>query len=235
MKKWLVLSLMSIGLVGYAHAENNWTGVYAGVNAGGIFNSAQLYSQQLGFTNLDNTCHVSPDFSTVTSGVQFGYLHQFANLIAAGVEGSFGINANQTTVSSCVSQFNANVYDRFLFRTQMQTAVKARVGRVLWWHQYHLLPYLTTGVSLANVDLSYLNEGGDYYVQKTIAPGWLVGVGLEWAFMRHWSVRAEYDYVDYGNAVKVELPIVYGLQDGNGNGHVNLSANVVTAALTYWV
>lgn len=235
MKKITIMILLAVGLVDCAYADHNWSGVYAGVNAGVAFNSAQLHSQQIGFTNLNNTCDASADFSTFGSGVQFGYLHQFANLIAVGVEGNFNLNANQITALSCVSQFNANVYDRFLLRTQMQTAVKARVGRVVSWQQYHLFPYLTTGASFANIDLTYLNEGGDYYSQKAIHPGWLLGAGVEWEFRQHWSLRAEYDYVDYGNAINVNLPSVYNLQDANGNGHVNLNTSSLSAALSYWL
>src|SRR5262249_3944060 len=29
--------------------------------------------------------------------------------------------------------------------------------------------------------------------------GWTVGAGLEWAVWENWSVKAEYDYIDFGN------------------------------------
>ena len=29
--------------------------------------------------------------------------------------------------------------------------------------------------------------------------GWTVGTGLEWAFWKNWSVKVEYDYLDFGN------------------------------------
>jgi outer membrane immunogenic protein len=29
--------------------------------------------------------------------------------------------------------------------------------------------------------------------------GWTVGAGVEWAFWNNWSVKAEYDYLDFGN------------------------------------
>jgi outer membrane immunogenic protein len=29
--------------------------------------------------------------------------------------------------------------------------------------------------------------------------GWTVGTGVEWAIWNNWSVKAEYDYIDFGN------------------------------------
>jgi outer membrane immunogenic protein len=58
--------------------------------------------------------------------------------------------------------------------------------------------------------------------------GWTVGTGIEWAIWNNWSVKAEYDYLDFGTrAVAVSgtvLPSVlplgasFGMQDMS---HVN--------------
>jgi outer membrane immunogenic protein len=29
--------------------------------------------------------------------------------------------------------------------------------------------------------------------------GWTVGAGIEWAIWNNWSIKAEYDYLDFGN------------------------------------
>ena len=83
--------------------------------------------------------------------------------------------------------------------------------------------------------MTYKNEGGDYYSNTTTKAGWLLGAGIEWAFMAHWSVRAEYYYVGYGNGINLKIPAVYGLEDPNGKGHVDLSSNNVVVGLSYWV
>jgi outer membrane immunogenic protein len=28
--------------------------------------------------------------------------------------------------------------------------------------------------------------------------GWTVGTGIEWGLWQNWSVKAEYDYIDFG-------------------------------------
>jgi outer membrane immunogenic protein len=54
--------------------------------------------------------------------------------------------------------------------------------------------------------------------------GWTVGTGIEWAFYQNWSVKAEYDYLDFGNhnvAINgsfLGVGVQPGLQDNN---HIN--------------
>ena len=108
------------------------------------------------------------------------------------------------------------------------------MGRALDWHNSVLLPYLTAGASFAHVGLVYRNEGGDYYSANTNQAGGLIGAGLEWAFREHWSLRAEYDYINY-SPIKLDIPSVYGLIDPNGKAHVNLSSHNVVLAFNYWI
>lgn len=236
--------MLAMSMVGIAYADNDfsqhsllnsWTGFYVGANAGVLFNNAQLTSQQLGFTDPSDTCNAGSNFSSFFPGVQLGYMHQFPNYLVSGVEANFTLNNDQSDTLSCTSAFNSNVYDQFSFRNQLQTSIKGRLGRALNWNNSVLLPYLTAGVSFANVGLTYKNEGGDYYSQTTTAPGWLIGAGFEWAFNQKWSFRAEYFYVDYGNAINLNIPSVYGLLDSNGGAHANLSSNNVVFSINYWI
>lgn len=228
--------MLAMGMVGIAHAgSSNWTGFYAGANAGFGFNDAHLTSQHLGFTLPSETCDMSLDFSTFFPGLQVGYLHQFANTLVSGLEANATFNSHQQHTSSCNSEFNPNVYDGFTFRNQMQTSLKGRLGLALDWNKNTFLPYLIVGASFANLGLTYKNEGGDYYSTTSTQPGWLIGAGLEWAFMQHWSVRAEYYYTDYGNAIRLNIPTVYRLLDTNGKGQVNLRSNNFAVAVNYWI
>lgn len=228
--------MIAMGMIGIAHAgNNNWTGFYAGVNTGFVFNNAQLTSQQLGFTSSSEACNMSSDFSTFSSGIQLGYMYQFTHSFVSGIEANATFNTNQKHTFSCNSEFNPEASDRFTFRNQLETSIKGRVGRTLDWNKSTFLPYLTAGVSFANLGLTYKNEGGDYYSNTTTQSGWLIGTGVEWAFMQHWSLRAEYYFVDYGNAIHLNIPTVYGLLDTNGKGQVNLRSSNVLVAINYWI
>lgn len=237
-KYWRVVKyvVMVMGMLEMAHAGNHpWTGFYAGMDAGVVFNDAQLTSQQLGFTSPSSTCDMSADFSTFSSGIQLGYLHQFSHSVVAGIEVNPTFNTNQTHQFSCQSEFNSDVYDDFTVRNQMQTALKGRLGYALDWNQSRFLPYLTAGASFAHMGLTYQNEGGDHYSNTSTESGWLIGAGMEWALMQHWSLRAEYNYMDYGNAIHLNIPTVYDLFDDNGEAQVNVKSNAIFVSINYWL
>jgi outer membrane immunogenic protein len=58
--------------------------------------------------------------------------------------------------------------------------------------------------------------------------GWTVGTGIEWALWNNWSIKAEYDYLDFGTKTVtmngavaptvITLPVSYGVSDTN---HIN--------------
>lgn len=235
--------VIAMGMVGMVYAENNtissslstWTGFYAGVNEGIAFKNVQLRSQQLGFTNPSEQCNTNSDFSTFFPGIQLGFMHQFPNDFVTGVEANVTFNMNQKNALSCPCPFNSYVSDRFSFRNQMQSSIKVRGGRALNWNKNKVLPYLTAGASFANPELTYKNEGGDFYSQNKSQVGWLIGAGLEWSFMQNWSIRAEYTYVDFGNTLKLRIPSVYGLVDPNGNARAAVNTNNISVAINYWI
>lgn len=227
--------MIAMGMVGIAYADNNWTGFYAGMDAGFAFNDVQLTSQQLGFTSPSETCNRNSNFSTFFPGMQLGYMYQFPNSFVSGVEANTTFNNNQKYIFKCNSEFNPDVYDRFTFRNQRQASIKGRLGHAQDWSKGVLLPYLTAGASFVNVGLTYENEGGDYYSNATTRLGWLIGAGIEWAIMQHWSLRAEYYFVEYGRAIKLGIPTVYGLDDPNGAAKVSLSSKNIGVSINYWV
>jgi outer membrane immunogenic protein len=235
MNKFLMMSLI-LSITKIVYADNNqWTGLYAGVNAGYVFNSVQLKSQQLGFTNPDGTCDTNSNYSTFFPGLQLGYLYPYQNYFVSGMEINVTPYAKQNDTLDCPCPHNMNVSDRFTFKNRVQSAVKGRIGRAVNWNANNLLPYLTVGASIASVGLAYQNEGGDYYSKNTTGVGWLIGAGIEWAFLSHWSLRAEYDYIDYGNSIQMKIPSVYELVDPNGQAKVKLNSNTLLISVNYWI
>lgn len=209
MNKFLIIAksvITAVSMVGIASADtvfshhsllNGWTGFYVGANTGVVFNNTQLKSQQLGFTQLSDTCDRSSSFTNFFPGIQLGYMHQFPNYFVSGIETNLTLNSHQKENLSCVSVYNNDVSDKFTFRNQLQSSIKGRVGRALNWNNNIFLPYLTGGVSFTKVGLTYQNEGGNYYSKNLTSSGWLIGAGIEWAFRQHWSLRTEYFYANY--------------------------------------
>lgn len=214
---------------------NNWVGYYVGGNLGLSFNYNQLKSHHLGFTNPNEECNKNSNFTTLTPGIQGGYLTQYSSSYLIGLDADLRINTRQKNTLDCRSAFNPNIYDRFIVKNQLQGAIKARAGYPIKWNEYNFLPYLTTGVSVATIDLKYKNEIDDHYSRNTISLSWLVGAGVEWTVNQNWSLRAEYSYINYGNTTKLRISNLYGLIDSNGVGRVALSSNKFIVGFNYWI
>lgn len=244
MNKFAINVVIALSMAGVAYANNdpthyssssNWTGFYAGMNAGFVFNNLKLRSQQIAFTNPSEQCNSNSDFSTPFTGIQLGYMYQSPNSLVSGIEANIAFNTEENNKLGCSCLINPNVSDRFSFRNQRQAAIKGRLGHVLNWYKTPLLPYVTAGASFAHVGLSYANESGDYYSKNTTQAGPLIGAGIEWAFTQNWSLRAEYNYVNYGKIITLRIPNLYGLEDPNGNARINLNSNNIVVAINYWI
>lgn len=207
-----------------------WTGFYGGINLGGNFSSAELHSSHLGFVNPDGTCNVDSSISSFFPGVQIGYLHQYESNVVLGVEGDFTYNTQDRTNITCPCPTNFAATDRFSVKNKLQGSLRGRLGYAL---DHNLLPFISVGVSFADMGIKYDNEGGDVYDKSATQVGWLAGAGLEWGFSDNLSVRAEYYYKAYNN-LNIAVPSVYGLIDPNGGAHLNLNDNTVRIAFNYW-
>jgi outer membrane immunogenic protein len=207
-----------------------WTGFYGGISVGGNFSSADLRSNHLGFVNPDGKCNINSSLSSFFPGVQFGYLHQFESKVVLGVEGDFTYNTQEQADITCPCPTNLKAKDRFTVKNSLQGSLRGRLGYAL---DGNLLPFVSVGVSFADMGIKYHNEGGDYYNKTATQAGWLAGAGLEWGFSDDLSVRAEYYYKAY-NDLNIRIPSVYALTDPNGSGNLNVNDNTVRVALNYW-
>jgi len=229
---------MVISLIAFPHwalAQNgsapNWTGLYAGINLGNVFNDLQQEAHHLGFTKVEDSCDASANFSNFFAGAQIGYAYQFASLVVLGIEGDFTHNLSYTQSLHCICPVTPDVADDFIFKNQQQGSIRGRVGYGLWNNQ--LLPFVNAGVSFADFGLQYNNEAGDRYVDNTVQSGWFAGAGVEWKFLHYYSLRLEYFYSDYGN-ITLSIPTVYGLYDSNGKATDNLHTNNLKVGFNYW-
>jgi outer membrane immunogenic protein len=84
--------------------------------------------------------------------------------------------------------------------------------------------YVKGGWAWADVDAHHSTFTG---TGTLIAPsigsetrnGWTVGVGAEWGFLPNWSLKAEYNYIDFGSAtvtrVSTDTPAFGGAVNNN--------------------
>jgi outer membrane immunogenic protein len=206
-----------------------WTGFYGGISLGGNFSSVDLDSNHLGFVNPNGKCDVNPSISSFFPGVQFGYLHQLESKVVLGVEADFTYNTENRASVTCPCPTDLTAKDHFTVRNSLQGSLRGRLGYAL---SHNLLPFISVGVSFADMGIKYSNESGDNYKRNDTQTGWLAGAGLEWGFSERLSVRAEYFYKAY-NSLNIRIPSVSGLTDPSGAGHLNINDNTVRVALNY--
>jgi len=186
----------------YVAPPFSWSGFYLGVNGGYLWGNSD-------WTVGPTTFEVAP--KGFLAGATLGYNIQTGNWVW-GIEGDIDyVNAKGTS--------DAAICNGCTFEDTWLATVRGRVGYAFGrW-----LPYLTGGGAFANAKVS--SPGGS--VSKT-QDGWTAGVGLEWAFLEHWSAKVEYLYLDLGNttcdAATCLLP---------ADASVDFKANILRVGVNY--
>jgi outer membrane immunogenic protein len=121
----------------------------------------------------------STDPSGFTGGIQGGYNWQFAPTWLVGIEEEISFtNANGSALGFTS---NHNWYNTF----------DARLGYILPWSGW--MAYGKTGAAWMNADYS-----NGLASVNTTRDGWNVGVGVEYLIAPAWTVKAEYNFLDFG-------------------------------------
>ncbi len=208
----------------------NWTGAYAGVNLGSIWTEANLTANQDNFVSESGTYNQKLNSTDVNPGFQFGYLQQLEHQIVVGAEADFSYPDTNSHFTSAYPAINA--YDHFNVRNNLQGSMKLRMGYAI----ERFLPFISAGVSFASMGLHYENEelnSENTYSTSSTQTAWVLGGGLEYGVFDNLSVRTEYIYSDYGNALNMTIPDLTGVNDPAGAADANISTNVLRAAVNY--
>lgn len=221
----------------------NWTGPYAGLHIG--------YGWGNGDTNFSplpdaatfgvSPAKLSPDPSGVVGGMQAGYNYQ-AGCWVLGIEADFsGSGMSATKTSSPILGTNGTPIPGGGALSSHQSidwfgTLRPRVG-------YTVLPsvliYGTGGLaygsvsSRANTDLRPLLP--IYYLasSSTTAVGWAAGGGVEWAFSKRWTVKAEYLYMDLRSQSAVGNPNLTLFPPTQVGYKWQATANILNFGLNY--
>jgi outer membrane immunogenic protein len=225
---------------------HDWSGFYIGGLAGYKFRNTDVDYEPTGdFTTTPTdqaTLHDkgSGDFLN-DSGFEAGGLLGFNYQVGCWV---FGLEASGSYLwlSSSddsgvfpLSSFYTPKYITTSFKTHYLMTVAPRVGYAFGkW-----LPYVTGGFACGDLDFSqtvhnlpanvFYEEGGN--VTDT-NPGWMVGGGLQYAVADHWSVRAQYEYVDLGS-VSFDAPGSAGFETYSGHHEASLKEHNASFAIIY--
>jgi opacity protein-like surface antigen len=163
----------------------NWSGAYMGANFGGAWSSGNL--------NIPNN-NFYGGLTEFIAGVQAGYNIQAGHFLF-GVEGdfdgaTFGHPALPAPTLGSVSQ-------------DWIGTIAGRAGIV----EDRWLVYGKLGGGWVHNN-AVLNFPGVSWSGSNTSSGWLAGVGLEYGFKSHWTVRLEYDFLGISNWTSATLPSI---------------------------
>lgn len=162
----------------------SWTGFYVGVNGG--YSWASLGS-------VGNATFDKP--SGFTLGGTAGYNQQFGNFVL-GLEGDLNwsnIDSSRRQTITIAAAPNAVVYASDV---SWAGTLRVRAGYAV----DRVLLYATGGYAGASLDLAYTNVTASTSAsQSKWVHGYALGVGLEYAFTRNLSGKAEYLYTALGD------------------------------------
>lgn len=175
-------------------AAPSWTGFYLGAFIGAGWGTDQATLTSLSFTTLPGPFPLaSPSISGVLGGGQIGYNYQ-TGWVVLGVEGDFAGTGIKGT-APCVVVFSCSASDNWL------ATVSARVGGLVG---NQTLVYLKGGGAWENAkytgtdNLGVVIPPGASISSTSTNTGYLLGIGVEYAFTNHWHGFIEYNYMDFG-------------------------------------
>lgn len=211
MRKLALAVLAAIGLSTAANAADmavkarplppapvfSWTGFYIGAHAGGAWFDKDWYTP-LTPINIAGGCPGCPasagshTASSWLAGGQIGFNYQTGMWV-------LGVEADGSWTDLNATSPHLLAVGALAIRSKTD-ALGTFAGRV--------------GIA-ANQALFYVKGGGavasDRFAVAAVGPplvdvqaatvtrwGWMVGVGIEYAFTNNWSIKAEYNYLDFG-------------------------------------
>jgi outer membrane immunogenic protein len=183
----------------------NWSGFYAGLNAGYARGNTVWNDFDGTFTSGDSIGSiVNESDNGFIGGGQVGYNLQFRHAVF-GLEADFDyLSLNQTTHLFDLAG-PGFVSEQFHDSVPWLGTVRARAGLAL----DNVLTYLTAGLAYGRTDHSVSDVTVGIPATETIhdfsstKAGPVGGVGMEYGLDSHWSVRAEALYVDLGKHTEI--------------------------------
>jgi len=188
------------------YAPFSWTGFYIGIHGGGDWFSSDWHAP-LTANNAAALCLVCPTSagshaaSSWLAGGQLGYNYQIAWFVG-GVEAQ--VSATRLQGSNVIPSFPAITVNS---KTDSLGTIAARAGIAV----DRSLFYLKGGAAWAHETFSSSTTGGPVLSSTTDTRwGWMIGVGAEWAFFENWSVKVEYDHMDFHRRRETLAPVAAG-------------------------
>jgi len=170
----------------YAPPPFSWSGFYVGGNIGGAWANRDVLDPFLG-VNFNN----GNSNGVFIGGGQLGYNWQVGYAVL-GIEADFDGAANNNNTGTVFIPRVGNI--QVTSNNRWITTLAARFGVTNG-------PWLFYGkagggwVGSDDFTITNLTTGASITGSNNSNSGWLVGVGIEWAFLPNWSAKVEYNFL----------------------------------------
>lgn len=199
-------------------AAIDWSGLYAGVHAGGAFGRTWGSTTTLDGSDSTIAARESADLKLngAMFGVQAGYNWQLDNGVVFGLEGDWSKTYNITGSKKVLStdpvlaaKGHADAYTSY--DIDWMASLRPKIGYAF---SNRFMAYASGGLALARETQwrdQYISDQADetlpngtqttvFSVEKAAATraGFTIGGGLEYALNDNWSIKADYTYSRFG-------------------------------------
>lgn len=182
-----------------------WTGCYAGLHAGAAAGNSNWSARD----SFWEVASASMGLSGAIAGGQIGCNYQIQNFVL-GAEGE--VWGSGLTGDTAVADFEGTT-SRLKTHSDIGSDLSLRGGYAI----DRLLVYGKLGVAWADYRFSDTNDfEGFTETGADSEAGLLIGLGAEYAIDAHWSVEAEFDYVNFGRqnvAMNGDIPYAASIQN----------------------
>jgi len=199
----------------------DWTFLYGGVHVGGAWAN---------FATVDVDGYVAPGLKTsinsngVFGGAQVGKNFQRGQVVF-GLEGDVGgldLAAKKSIGGDASAELDAGVYADV-------------TGRLGYLFAPNILAYAKGGFAVYGGTFSVDTASYGASTQSNTFIGWTAGGGLEYAVHPNWTIKAEYQYFDFGGQAVGLNNAAQTLNGGDGYrfNAKDLTANALSVGLNY--
>lgn len=190
-----------------------WTGLYAGVHAGGGVAAPKENGGDVSVLFTQGYSKSVDAASGVLAGPYVGVNYQFSNGFVIGLEADYSFSSVKGSASGVGSDAFGPMAYTVDAKLQNLGTVRGRLGYAFdrW------LPYMTAGFAWGKADSTFqLPAFALTSVNSNNHSGWVAGAGVEYAATNNIILRAEAMYVDlgertYGLFVPVRVKALGGL------------------------
>jgi outer membrane immunogenic protein len=182
----------------------DWTGFYVGLQGGGDWFSKDWFTPTTPL-NLTTGCNCGrPDGGHTANSWLFGGQAGFNYQVSKWV---FGVEAEASWTDLRGSNTNPDFI--MLIQRSRTDGLGTLTGRI-GYAVDRVLIYGKGGGAWAHDRFATATGGRDIQALTDNRFGWTVGLGVEWAFANNWSVKVEYDHLDFGWGRETLQPLLAG-------------------------